>query len=204
MHRANGISSFAGSTAARQRGRNGYPADDPFRPTFHADRLGEPARHKRAKRIAVCFMGDLWNDLVPGKWRSAVFYAAAKAPQHTYLFLTKRPQNAADEIDWRGSPNLWIGTSADDQATYDERMPHLMRCHGKRWLSAEPLRGPLNLRSWIRHLDWVVVGGGPFPVHPDWVRSVRDQCQAAGVPFFMKQMDRKKPIPPDLQIREIP
>jgi protein gp37 len=192
---------WARRMAARQRGRNGYPADEPFRPTFHPDRLGEPARHKKPKRIAVCFMGDIFNAAVPRKWRYEVMRAVKSAPQHTYLFLTKRPHLAADEIYWPEYPNLWIGTSVDDQATADARIPHLLRCMAaNRWLSIEPMRGPVDLRSecrpWGKHgawaanlsrLHWLVLGGGPFPVHPDWVRSVRNQCQAAGVPFFFKQ-----------------
>lgn len=187
---------WARRMATRLRGRAGYPADHPFRPTFHPDRLGEPARHKKPKRIAVCFMGDIFNAAVPRKWRYEVMRAVKSAPQHTYLFLTKRPDLAADEIYWREYPNLWIGTSVDDQATADERIHHLLRCNAARlWLSIEPMRGPVNVTrlcpAWVLDhpdgfIDWVVLGGGPFPVHPNWVHSIRDQCQGAGVPFWFK------------------
>jgi protein gp37 len=195
---------WARRMAARQRGRAGYPEDDPFRPTFHPERLGQPARIKTPKTIAVCFMGDLWNAQVESTWREVVFYAAAKAPQHTYLFLTKRPERVSDEIDWLAMPNWWLGTSVEDQATADERIPHLMRCGAAhRWFSIEPMRGPIDLRLFDPQVGpdhmlapklyrgnmvhWVVLGGGPFPVHPVWARMVRDQCRSAYVPFFFKQ-----------------
>lgn len=114
-------------------------------------------------------------------------------------------------------PNVWLGVSVEDQATADERIPLLLETPAAvRWLSIEPLLGPVSLRwlsAWpenaptsatnpynggrtdhldgLRRLDWVVVGGesGPKarPMHPDWVRTLRDQCADAGVPFFFKQ-----------------
>lgn len=109
-------------------------------------------------------------------------------------------------------PNVWLGVSVEDQAAADERIPLLMRTPAAvRWISAEPLLGPVDLSQWldliqyedgapwmrrnIGHLhdmlDWVVVGGESSqharPMHPDWARSLRDQCAAAGVPFLFKQ-----------------
>lgn len=105
-------------------------------------------------------------------------------------------------------PNVWLGVSVEDQKRADERIPDLLATPSAvRWISAEPLLGPVNLDcpdyDWMQHpdglgisgnrllLDWVVVGGesgrGARPMHPDWVRSIRDQCAAAGVPFFFKQ-----------------
>jgi len=98
--------------------------------------------------------------------------------------------------------NLWLGVSVEDQATADERIPLLLQTPAAvRWFSAEPMLGPISAddfvkdRAWLNgpgpRLDWVVVGGesgpGARPMHPDWARSLRDQCQAAGVPFFFKQ-----------------
>ena len=98
-------------------------------------------------------------------------------------------------------PNVWIGVSAEDQQRADERIPDLLESPAAiRWVSAEPLLGPLDLRSPSAHwqasdsspgLDWIVVGGesgpGARPMHPDWARSIRDQCAAAGVAFHFKQ-----------------
>ncbi|MBN7455251.1 DUF5131 family protein [Mycobacteroides abscessus] len=98
-------------------------------------------------------------------------------------------------------PNVWLGVSAEDQKRADLRIPALLDTPAAvRWISAEPLLGPVNLHTdpieagtpfWGSQLDWVVVGGesgsGARPMHPDWARSLRDQCVAAGVPFLFKQ-----------------
>ena len=110
--------------------------------------------------------------------------------------------------DWRNAygappPNVWIGVSVEDQARADERIPELLKIPAKvRFLSCEPLLGPLSRfikgtraagheSQETRWVDWVICGGesGPQarPMHPDWARSLRDQCQAAKVPFFFKQ-----------------
>ena len=126
------------------------------------------------------------------------------------------------EIDWP-LPNVWLGTSCEDQATADERIPYLLRTPAAvRFLSLEPLLGPMNITPHLERIDrstdteiwttklidWVIVGGesGPNarPADPDWFRMIRDQCRAAGVPLFVKQMARKAPIPADLMIREYP
>lgn len=111
-----------------------------------------------------------------------------------------------DLAEWWPLPNVWLGTSVEDQETADERIPHLLNTPAAvRWLSCEPLLGPLALERLDRHwlgpasqtrgmndgIDWIVVGGesgpGARPMHPDWARSIRDQCLDAGVPFFFKQ-----------------
>jgi protein gp37 len=105
-------------------------------------------------------------------------------------------------------PNVWLGVSVEDQKRADERIPILLDTPAAvRWISAEPLLGPVTFRwaSWqpwhkagktdhldgLRRLDWIVAGGesgpGARPMHPDWVRALRDQCAAAGVPFLFKQ-----------------
>ena len=136
-------------------------------------------------------------------------------------------------------PNVWLGTSIEDQATADDRIPHLLDTPAAvRFISAEPLLAPVDLMhipyrkiapditvmvnaltgddglgGRQARLGWTIVGGesgpGARPMHPDWARSLRDQCQAAGVPFFMKQMSGPRkasmpPIPDDLMVREFP
>jgi len=133
-----------------------------------------------------------------------------------------------------GFPNVWLGVTAENQKQVDKRIPILLQTPAAvRFVSIEPMIGPVSLRwlaafpenapttamnphnggetnelDGLRRLDWVIVGGesgpGARPMQPDWARSIRDQCQAAGVPFFMKQMAKKEPIPKDLLIREFP
>lgn len=112
-------------------------------------------------------------------------------PHLDWLLLTKRPENA--KWDWKTFPdNIWIGTSVENQEYADKRIPELLKIPAPvRFLSVEPMLGPVDLSPWLDQIQWVIVGGesGPAarPMHPDWVRSVRDQCEAAGVPFFFKQ-----------------
>lgn len=125
--------------------------------------------------------------------------------------IYSRLHPAADPSEWlavhQPLPNVWIGVTAEHQQTADERIPLLLRTPAaKRFVSAEPLLGPLAIHRYLPHrvhdsyhgewrrregLDWVIAGGesgpGARPSHPDWFRSLRDQCVAAGTPFFFKQ-----------------
>lgn len=160
-----------------------------------------------------------WQDV--DNARDRLFDLIEETPNLDWLLLTKRPEN----VGFKLPKNVWIGTSVEDQKTADERIPLLLETPAAlRWLSIEPLLGPVDLthiqfpnehgntEDWnaINQcimtngvddptllgvddpiIDWVVVGGesGPDarPMHPDWARSIRDQCVAAGVPFFFKQ-----------------
>lgn len=128
--------------------------------------------------------------------------------------------------DAEAPKNVWIGTTGEDQRRAEERIPHLRKIPARvRFLSCEPLLGAVNLEpfgEWAEPQDggrlsldgihWVIAGGesgrGARPMHPDWARGLRDQCRAADVSFFMKQMGGiRKPfeeIPADLMIREFP
>lgn len=249
---------YAERMSKRLRGRHGYPADDPFAVTLRPDRLEQPLRWRKPRMCFVCSMSDLFHPGVLDEFIHRVFDTIGSCPEHTFQILTKRPgrmrrfvcnSNRLDSpgAGWRFGgpcplPNLWLGTSVEDQATADERIPRLLECPAAvRFVSAEPLLEPVNLLQIhgtseediecstlyfplagevtfesrneplpLKNggVDWVIVGGesgpGARPMHPDWARSLRDQCQAAGVPFFMKQMAKRAPIPDDLMIREFP
>jgi protein gp37 len=117
----------------------------------------------------------------------------------------------AQRIAWP-LPNVWLGVSTERQEEADERIPLLLQTPAAvRFISAEPLLGPIDVHLWMLTspaLNWVIVGGesghGYRPMNPDWARDLRDQCTSAGVPVFVKQMAGKKPIPPDLQVRQFP
>ncbi len=215
---------YARRMATRLRGRYGYPADDPFRVTFHPERLGQPERWKKPRMIFVCSMGDLFHERVSIDHGCMVLGAAKEAPQHKYLFLTKRPEIMLKAMAFfcGGEPmpsNWWLGVSAENQQRAEERIPILLQIPAAvRFVSCEPLLGPMDLDIYFSEydyrptydyfrtmypdienkpilirpgIDWVICGGeagpGARPMHPDWARSLRDQCVDAGVPFFFKQ-----------------
>jgi protein gp37 len=172
--------------AKRLAGRNGYP-EDFSQITLRQHVLGQPCSWKLPRRIFVCSMGDLFHWDVRPDWRASVFNVMAHCPQHTFMVLTKRPENIPDGLVF--PPNVWLGTTAENQEMADKRIQMMPKVKASvRFLSLEPLLGPVDLSRWIGGL--VIVGGetgpGARPMHPDWVRSIRDQCQAAGVPFFFK------------------
>jgi protein gp37 len=217
-------------------------------------------REGRRFRVFCASLADVFDNAVPAHWRGDLWQIIHETPHLDWLLLTKRPQNIAARLPdagrhgvpaWgAGWPNVWLGTTVENQAEADRRIPHLLSVPAaKRFLSMEPLLGPVDLRGWLPGpddceecddgdgmapprcrrrdlprdqqcprnveviechegprdasgcpewvgvtritLDWVIAGGesGPKarPSHPDWFRSLRDQCQTAGVPFFFKQ-----------------
>jgi len=135
-------------------------------------------------------------------------------PNLMFLFLTKRPSNINKYIPegWKTNPpsNVMYGTSPVNQATADRLIPQLLRVNGRRFLSVEPQLDGINIQEILFKggIHWLISGGesGPHkrPFNADWARQMRDDCIAAGVPFFMKQIDKIQPIPEDLMIREFP
>jgi len=211
---------YAEKMAKRLRGRFGYPAENPFKITYHWDKLNQPLKWRQARRIFVCSMGDLFHKDVCFEAVIEVLLIIKKCPQHTFIILTKRPKRMYDFFNKytlnpfnlkNNNPlkNLWLGVSIENQKTADQRIPVLLQIPAAvRFVSVEPMLSPVDLRSdelkWcdrtesahecdyaIDHLNWVICGGesGPNarPMRPDWARSLRDQCLAAGVPFFFKQ-----------------
>ncbi len=204
---------------------------------MHGDRLDQPLRWRRPRRIFVNSMSDLFHERVSAEFIVSVFATMARCPQHTFQILTKRPSEMlenmrfmyedvldalkyepiAETLKWP-LPNVWLGVSVEDQATADERIPLLMQTKAAvRFLSCEPLLGPIDLRMmttlplWAGEgpgqkerasdrlgLHWVIAGGESGArarnCHPDWIRSLRDQCVAARVPFFFKQWGHWKPL----------
>lgn len=212
---------------------------------LHPDRVDQPLRWKKPRRIFVNSMSDVFHDQVPDPFLDTLFAVMALASQHTFQILTKRPKRMhayltnpetahriAAEVLQRARtpeegirsinmynrtvwplPNVWLGVSVEDQRRANERIPWLIQSPAAlRFLSCEPLLGPVDLSAllvpvpggapvpvnvlrgtsvfapWI---DWVIVGAESGrearPMDDDWVRTLRDQCQAAGTAFFFKQ-----------------
>jgi protein gp37 len=134
-------------------------------------------------------MSDLFHELIPDDYIREVFAVMEALPQHTFQILTKRPERAAS---WEGpwTPNIWMGTSVEDRRVLS-RIDHLRECEAAvRFLSAEPLLGPLEALD-LDGIHWVIVGGESGPGHRgmdhEWARHIRDECIQAGVAFFYKQ-----------------
>jgi len=275
---------YAARMANRQRGRNGYAADDPFHVTFHADRLRQPLQWREPRCVFVCSMGDLFHEDVSFEWVLQIFAVMIATPWNRYLVLTKRPARMQAFYDWwrvtatkehylclqvgkaldavefiseavlkRGNdyylehcdqsrrgrydapvpwppPNVGLGVTVE-HAEYRGRIDRLREIPAAmRFVSCEPLLGKLpsvlvarcphcGLRDFRfsaelapdgthfgacancsvprfgdeapGHIDWIIAGGESGPgaraMDRDWARSLRDRCQAAGVPFFFKQ-----------------
>jgi protein gp37 len=176
-----------------------------FGVTLHTDKLKEPLRWRRSRVVFVNSMSDLFHDEVTDDFVWDVFATMAATPQHTYQVLTKRPGRMASVLGrWQIDglldplPNVWLGTSVENQRWADVRIPNLLATPAAvRFLSCEPLLGPIALGAWVTELDWVIAGGesgsGHRPMDPDWVRSLRDQCLGADAAFFFKQRGGRTP-----------
>jgi protein gp37 len=141
--------------------------------------------------VFVNSMSDLFHEDLTLDFIKRVFEVMNSCPQHTFQILTKRPQIAAEyspQLRW--TPNIWMGTSVENTHV-SHRIRDLLRVRAKiRFLSLEPLLGPMP-RLRLGGIHWVIVGGesgpGARPMQPEWVRQIRDRCVAQGVPFFFKQ-----------------
>lgn len=248
--------SFAGLTTQHRDGTVNWTG----KVMLHQERLDAPLHWRKPRRVFVNSMSDLFHPEVPDEFIGFVWATMAHTPQHTYQVLTKRPERMVEWIECCWNPawleekvlsNVWLGVSCEDQQTADQRILHLLTTPARvRFVSAEPLLGPIDLCSYLPYserlgrefgyrvargatrlaglprLDWVIVGGEsggpperrlvekcrPFDSGYEngaiysvpcadcdgtgwrpqskvlaWVRSLRDQCQAAGVAFFHKQ-----------------
>lgn len=159
--------------------------------TRHDDLVEAPLFWKKPRRIFVNSMSDLFHEEVPFAFIQRVFDTMHQAPQHVFQILTKRSprlMNVAQDLPW--PENVWIGVSVEDERVID-RISHLQQVPAYvRFLSCEPLIGPLDALP-LEGIHWVIVGGesgpGARPMLYPWVKSILLQCRTAGVPFFFKQ-----------------
>lgn len=161
---------------------------------------------KKPSHIFVCSMGDLFHKDVPFQEILTIFDIMHQCPQHTFMILTKRPQRMLefcskyglmpDRLGLTGSgqtwpENVWCGVSAENQERANERIPVLLQIPSPiKFVSIEPMLGPIDLSTQLNYLDWVIVGGesgsNARPIHPEWVTKIRDDCIEKNVPFFFK------------------
>lgn len=162
---------------------------------IHEDTLGIPYTWKKSKVVFVNSMSDLFHNDVPLEFIQRVFQVMNENPQHVFQVLTKRADRLAeihDQLTW--SHNIWMGVSVEDEKVIDRI--DFLRTTGARvkFLSLEPLIGPLpNLN--LQGIDWVIVGGESGhkarPMNPDWVLDIQEQCEKSKVAFFFKQWGGK-------------
>jgi protein gp37 len=182
-----------------------------------AEKVGE------RRRVFCASMADVFEDRDDlDSWRSRIWELVDQTPYLDWLLLTKRPENAASMVPWRldWPVNVWLGATAESQVWADRRIPIILKVPARvRFLSCEPLLGPVSLAKWLsnehclvgpggsaagdatgskRLIHWVIAGGesgkGARPIHPAWVRQLRDQCLKAGIAFHFKQWGNWRPI----------
>lgn len=169
--------------------------------TFNA-----PLKWKDPARVFVCSWSDFFIEDADA-WRPEAWDIMRQTPHLTYQILTKRPERirACLPDDWaHGWDNVWLGVTGENQRAYDDRIFYLLDTPAPlHFLSAEPLLGPIDLglelcnNTFFEGLRWVIAGGesgpGARPMEAGWARCIRDQCVAAGVPFFFKQWSGVRP-----------
>jgi protein gp37 len=191
---------------AKRMGHQLWGRDSPRR-FFGEAHWREPLRWNEEARIAghrervfCASMADVFERRTElNAERLRLWDLIERTPNLDWLLLTKRPQNIQRLVPWREDwpENIWLGTTVENQVLAERRLPFLLSNPAAvRFLSCEPLLGPLNLRAWFRRggfhsIDWIIAGGESGascrPMHPDWVRSLLAQCQAFEIPFHFKQ-----------------
>lgn len=165
--------------------------------TLDRQALDVPFAWRKPKLVFVNSMSDLFHEAVPAEFIRQVWSVMEQTPRHTYQLLTKRPERMAEVLraTWaRKLPNVWLGSSVEDNETVF-RLDHLRRVDAAvRFVSFEPLLGSVALAD-LANIDWAIVGGESGPrarqMNAEWVDEIRLRCAAAGTAFFFKQWGGK-------------
>ena len=189
---------YALRIAEQKRGTKAFPVG--FDVQLRPHKVRDPLKWRKPRMVFVNSMSDLFHRDIPDHYIREIWDTMVRADHHIYQVLTKRAHRMAHkirELNLQTPAHIWLGVSAENQAMAESRIPPLLDFPGDslRWVSAEPLLDAVDLSPYLRadgqRLEWVVLGGesGPGRRHMeyDWARAVRDQCAAAGVPFFYKQ-----------------
>lgn len=205
-----------------------YSASSSAEMFFDREAMAKPLSYRRPRKIFVGSMTDVFADFYPREWIAHLIGVAAYCRRHTFQFLTKRVERMRDLMrsltleeclnaaglapDFHPTwppENAWFGATIEDHERCMERLDPLLQTPAAvRFISVEPLLGPLDLalRNWAHignrrddcRIDWVIVGGESGqqarPMHPEWVRLIRQDCELAGVPFFFKQWGEWMPF----------
>ena len=183
---------YARTMAKRLQAMGSPKYRDGFKLTVHKDILDQPLQWKKPRRIFVCSMSDLFHEFLVYGIISRVFGVMNQAERHTFQVLTKRSGQLMylrKALTW--SPNIWMGVTVES-TRYLSRINDLRTVPAAvRFISFEPLLGPIPADVDLRGIGWVIVGGesGPNarPINYRWVLDIKDACERQGVPFFFKQ-----------------
>lgn len=183
------------------RGKHGYDQDNPFQVTLHPDKLQKPYKWTRKPRIiGLSFMGDLFNDQVPDSYIKRVFEMVAENPLHIFLMLTRRSYRMVEYT--QSDPgifeammlglfdNLWFGVSCSNENEKVNLHNLALVESPNRFLSYEPIKGPITLDGLTRKPSWVILGGetgnSANPSHPRWIRNMIEICKTNEIPVWFK------------------
>ena len=179
----------------------GHPFETGFDLTLRPERIKQPLRWRRPQLVFVNSMSDLFHKNIPTEYIARVFDTMERADWHIYQVLTKRSSLMRDFVHqhYRGQaapPHIWLGVSIENAAAMT-RLRHLKQTNASvRFVSFEPLLGPLGAVN-LEGIHWIIAGGesgpGVRPMQIEWVRALRDQCQAQRVAFFFKQWGGRTP-----------
>jgi protein gp37 len=182
---------YAERMAKRLKAMGSVRYEQGFAPTLHYDLIETPLQWKKPRVIFVNSMSDLFQDAVPLSFIQRIFQTMQECPHHIFQVLTKRADRLeaiAPHLPW--PENVWMGVSVENSRVL-ARVRHLQRTPARvKFLSCEPLIGPLN-RIPLNGIDWVIVGGesgpGARPMEKTWANAILRQCRKADVDFFFKQ-----------------
>ena len=195
--------------------------DSDFFPGFELDQriLEAPFHWRKPQVIATCWLGDIFHEQIPISFVDEILEVIRQAKQHAFLVLTKRPQNFSG-CDFK---NLWLGLSISIQQEANEKIPILLQTPAvHRYVNLEPMLEGIDLTNigitvesdyrGLHDLDWVLLGAesgpGRRPMKLEWARNIAQQCKAAGIPLWVKQIDingkvskKMEEWEPDLRVR---
>lgn len=188
---------YAKTFAERWRGISGHPYEQGFELRLWPQRLEQPLRWARPRMIFVNSMSDLFHEDIPEEYIRKVFEVMGRADHHTFQILTKRAERLAEmapSLPWH--PNIWMGVSIENRR-FTKRADDLREVDaGVRFISAEPLLGPLEDLD-LSGIHWLIAGGESGPKHRpmkiEWARELRDRCIEEEVAFFFKQWGGHRP-----------
>lgn len=192
---------YAARFSERWRGIPGHPYEQGFDLRLYPERLEQPLKMKKSRFIFVNSMSDLFHKDIPFEFIDRVFDTMENADWHIFQVLTKRSSILRRYVNQRYATtpvpdHIWLGVSLENKDQLS-RVHHLRQANASvRFLSVEPLLGPID-EIGLDDISWVIVGGESGPGHRAidiaWVRSIRDQCNTAKVPFFFKQWGGSRP-----------